>query len=738
MLSSPTSELPGSDPDGSDGFNTDLPASTRGLGSSASQIHNQQLYAMGLPRLLRRNFDVPPSDEERFLALEGVRHAMLQSTNPETQLAWAQDVLRHVDTFLAYRERLEKLPDDVEHQPEAERRLQSDAMSIVLFLSDQGHPRADFIRGLWLEHGKLGLPQDKAEAKRRYKQAAAKGFARAHYRLGLYHEAKNDPRALDHYRIGEMRRDSACCFRMGMILLLGLLSQARNHDRAVHLLRQAADNADENTPQSAYVFGMLLADELPEIRIPESILSRNVATAKQYVKKAAFLGFSKAQLRMGCAYELGTLGCEFDPIHSLHYYALAARRGEAKADMAISKWLLCGHEDLVPKNEALALQYTLRATVSGLVLAYFAMGYYHEVGIAMQVNIPLAVQWYKKAAARGNVDAVARLQAMKRSETLHKSDHDRIALAKIRLRHGSCRPRRGLSTTVPQMLPSQQLVQTPMSLMSEGAKSNLHHKGLQGVPNATVPLTGPDQRLASTAPRLESINAPAYHGRPMRSVSHEPPSNKPTLQVDTNAFLDTLGSLTVRPPPDPARPHPHPRPNPTKTTDDRSTRNFSKPCPPPRTPPLESARDRPPRHQTRPLSIIPTPTDLSHPPPSALEPKSTPTPTAEPGAPPPEPATLFPSKQTTKGPQTFEEMGIPYGKLDNDCVSLSPLFSIASPDSTGFPTAFGLLCGTLTWPPRRRKSCRHAAQRRVGVGSGWAGLVGLGRVRPALEEKCII
>lgn len=77
---------------------------------------------------------------------------------------------------------------------------------------------------------------------------------------------------------------------------------------------------------------------------------------------------------MGTAYELCQLGCDFNPALSLHYNALAARQGESEADMAISKWFLCGHEGVFDKNEELAFKYAQRAAAGGLGTAEFAIG----------------------------------------------------------------------------------------------------------------------------------------------------------------------------------------------------------------------------------------------------------------------------------------------------------------------------------------------------------------------------
>jgi len=96
----------------------------------------------------------------------------------------------------------------------------------------------------------------------------------------------------------------------------------------------------------------------------------------------------------------------------MHYNALAARQGEAEAEMAISKWFLCGHEGVFEKNEHLAYEYAKRAASSGLGTAEFAIGnlqqlpwppplltqkgYFYEIGMYVKVDLKEAQRWYAK------------------------------------------------------------------------------------------------------------------------------------------------------------------------------------------------------------------------------------------------------------------------------------------------------------------------------------------------------
>jgi TPR repeat protein len=154
--------------------------------------------------------NVPPSDEEKEQILEKARHPVLSSTDPDIQLAWAQDVLAFVATSQLHEDHIAINQPKRPATPEIEHQLRVDATNIVNFLADQHHPKAEFMRGMWLEFGNFGVRQDKREAFRSYARAAEQGYARAEYRMGMQFEQNNDPvKALIHYQRGAEAGDSA-------------------------------------------------------------------------------------------------------------------------------------------------------------------------------------------------------------------------------------------------------------------------------------------------------------------------------------------------------------------------------------------------------------------------------------------------------------------------------------------------------------------------------------------------
>ncbi|KAL5121032.1 hypothetical protein ACEQ8H_000881 [Pleosporales sp. CAS-2024a] len=501
------------------------------------------------PKLPNKPPNVPPSDDEKEAVLENARLPVLNSNDPEMQLAWAQDALGYVDSAQLHEQRLAEIQGARPATPHVEHQLRVDAINVVTFLADQHHPKAAFMRGMWLEFGKFGMRADKKEAFRCYSRAAAKGYARAEYRMGMQFEQSNDPiKALQHYKAGAEQGDSASNYRLGMMTLLGQHGQQQDFARGIQLIRQAASTADENAPQGAYVLGMLQARELPQINVPEIYLPYDEKSARQNIEKAAYLGFAKAQLKMGSAYELCSLGCDFNPTLSLHYNALASRQGEPEADMAISKWFLCGHEGEFAKNEELAYQYAQRAAFAGLPTAEFAMGYFNEIGMHIPVNIDKAIEWYEKAEKNGNKDAAARIESISKTHrTLSRKDHEKVAIGMIKSKHGSMRGQR------PTRL--QKPAAPTLSSISDNSPSDY---GSEASPIGSAPSrmgnradTTTPYPMSDHPPMLANVPSSAPYDRPS-TVTPYPMDNGPPRLVQqrpgiAGGFVPEVRASSVRP-----------------------------------------------------------------------------------------------------------------------------------------------------------------------------------------------
>ncbi|KAB5533563.1 hypothetical protein GE09DRAFT_363912 [Coniochaeta sp. 2T2.1] len=392
--------------------------------------------------------NIPPSDDEKEDILYHARPHVLHSNNVPMQIAWARDVLMWAEVQAEAHAREWKRENkgrDRERPPtpKAEHDLRVDAVNIIEYLASQNHPEATFMKAKWQEFGKFGQRENKRDAYLGYKEAAKMGWGRAEYRIGMLYENSNDiEKAIKHYNQGAALKDSAANYRLGMLYILGQHGYHEDYQKGLDMIQIAADAADEDAPQGAYVYGMLIARELPDVTIPEFILPAELGVARQYIEKAAYLGFAKAQLKMGQAYELSQLACDFNPAYSLHYYGLAARQGQPEAALGVSRWFLFGYEGVFQKNEQLAFKYGEQAGEAGLPTGEFAMGYYYEIGIHVSKDIRQARTWYERASEHGNKDAKERLQGLNNSQTLTKNDHETTTLTRIKSQHGSQRGKR--------------------------------------------------------------------------------------------------------------------------------------------------------------------------------------------------------------------------------------------------------------------------------------------------------
>ncbi|KAK0554985.1 hypothetical protein OC846_001842 [Tilletia horrida] len=315
-------------------------------------------------------------------------------------------------------------------------------------------PRALYLRGDLLASGSFPSyhERDLRSAFNDFEMAARMGYAPAFFRCARDYEVLGDAnRARDVYEKGMSKGDICCSYRMGMAHLLGQLGLPQNMPRALQLLKDAAERADLETPQPAYIYGIILAGEFTQVSVAPNLLMPGLVSASErsaldptqvatfegeafrHIARAAYLHFGPAQLKCGWAYEHAQLGCAFDPLLSVQYYILASQAGELEADLSLSKWFLCGAEGFFPKKEDLAFVFADKAARKGLASAEFALGYYFEVGVGTEKNLDSAKKWYRKAASHGSTDAKERLDELAKPQPrqVSRQEHQAHVDAKL-------------------------------------------------------------------------------------------------------------------------------------------------------------------------------------------------------------------------------------------------------------------------------------------------------------------
>lgn len=293
-----------------------------------------------------------------------------------------------------------------------------DAYKIVKKLVHAGYPDAMFYLADCYGQGLLGLPVEPKEAFQLYQSAGKQGHAQSAYRVAvcceLGHEegggTKRDPfKAVQWYKRAAALGDTPAMYKMGMILLKGLLGQPKNPREGISWLKRAAERADEENPHALHELGLLY-----ENATSNDIIVRDVEYAKQLFHQAAELGYKFSQFRLGVAYEYGQLNCPVDARQSIIWYTRAAAQGEHQSELALSGWYLTGAEGILQQSDTEAYLWARKAASAGLAKAEYAMGYFTEVGIGVPSNLDDAKRWYWRAASQNFPKARERLEELKK------------------------------------------------------------------------------------------------------------------------------------------------------------------------------------------------------------------------------------------------------------------------------------------------------------------------------------
>lgn len=259
----------------------------------------------------------------------------------------------------------------------------NDAHKVVKKMVNAGSTEAMFYMADCYGQGSLGLPVDAKEAFHLYQSAAKMNHPQSAYRVAVCCElgtedgggTRRDPmKAIQWYKRAATLGDTPAMYKMGMILLKGLLGQQRDPRQAVSWLKRAAERADKDNPHALHELGLLY-----ESAKPEDHILRDERYAFDLFHQAAELGYKYSQFRLGSVYEYGALGCPMDQRMSIQWYSKAAQQGEHQSELALSGWYLTGAngpngEVLVQPNDQEAFLWSRKAASSGLAKAEFAMG----------------------------------------------------------------------------------------------------------------------------------------------------------------------------------------------------------------------------------------------------------------------------------------------------------------------------------------------------------------------------
>ncbi|KAL1920619.1 uncharacterized protein VTP21DRAFT_996 [Calcarisporiella thermophila] len=354
--------------------------------------------------------------EEEFPAptrelLEKYREEARTNNDPKIQLRYAKFLLHSAPYFADQTQ-------DAKRARRVRDGMAQEAMKIVKRLGSQSglgkpaYPEAAFFLANCYGTGAYGLAVDHDKAFSLYLQASKQNHASSTYRAAVCYEVgagtKRDPhRAVQFFRKAAALGETAAMYKLGMILLNGLLSQQKNPREAVTWLKRAAAQADEDNPHALHELGLCYEKSGVPSVIPDEAYARELFT------QAAQLGYAPSQFKLGCCYEYGLITCPVDPRRSIAWYSRAAEQGDPEAELALSGWYLTGSEGVLKQSDTEAYLWARRAADKGLSKAEYAVGYYSEVGIGVKQDLEEARRWYLRAAGQGNKRAISRLAELK-------------------------------------------------------------------------------------------------------------------------------------------------------------------------------------------------------------------------------------------------------------------------------------------------------------------------------------
>ena len=335
------------------------------------------------------DLSAPPYTREY---VDDYRHRIKGDPDPEAHFAYAKYLIEAAKKIGA------NSPDQRSVRKYRDT-LIAESLKVVRRLATQGNAYADaqFFLANCHGTGMLGLQVDHERAYHLYLQAAKQNHPAASYRVAVCNEIgagtrREHPRAFAFYRKAASLGDTAAMYKLGMILLTGALGQQKNPREAIGWLRRAAEQADEENPHALHELGML-----HEIR-DNAVVAHDEPYAKDLFTRAAQLGYTQSQFKLGQCYEYGSVSCPVDPRRSIAWYTKAAEKGDPEAELALSGWYLTGSEGVLKQSDSEAYLWARRAANKGLSKAEYAVGYYAEVGIGVKQDMELAKRWYMRAA----------------------------------------------------------------------------------------------------------------------------------------------------------------------------------------------------------------------------------------------------------------------------------------------------------------------------------------------------
>lgn len=180
---------------------------------------------------------------------------------------------------------------------------------------------------------------------------------------------------------------------------------AQSYDEAIKWWKLAAENEVAPNAVAMYMTGMGLENGQG--------IAKDLVAAVSYFRRAAEMGDSAAQLKLGWCYEFGQ-GIETSVVEAARWYQAAAEQENAEAQNKMALFYEQGikREDgqvVLAKEHKKAVQYLHAAADSGHASAQGNLGLLYERGSGVTQSDSKAIHYLRLAAEQGDEEALCNL-----------------------------------------------------------------------------------------------------------------------------------------------------------------------------------------------------------------------------------------------------------------------------------------------------------------------------------------
>ncbi|KAF9217955.1 cysteinyl-tRNA synthetase [Podila verticillata] len=274
----------------------------------------------------------------------------------------------------------------------------------------QGHADAELaVSGWYLTGHPQGLVPSEPLAYEWASKAARRGWSKAEYTLGHYHEVgigvPQDLRIAKQWYLKAAARGNE---RALLRLLVGHVGLAVDYAH----LKDALLHHNGGNP---YLIHQLA--QFHELR--EYGLVPDEDAAFELYAASAQADYAPAQYKLGACYEFGSLGCPQDPVQAVHWYSQGADNGHVEALLALAGFYLDGSAGrAAEQSDEEAFRFVKAAAQRGVPKAEYITGFFLEYGLGVEKNTSEARQWYHLACAKGVDSAERRLQDLEKTSVI--------------------------------------------------------------------------------------------------------------------------------------------------------------------------------------------------------------------------------------------------------------------------------------------------------------------------------